>query len=227
VLDQIRRPAEQASSLGAFITKRREALGMTQGELGKKVGVRQNTISKIELGGTARPQNWRAMAEVLQVTPVEFMALSNKTSLELGKFTKMVRPSPDDLTRGSLPIMGRKVAGAFDRLVDFETEYGAVQAPPELADVEGAYAVYMNGETMEPRYAAGELLFVHPHKPARRGDFCVIQIADGSNKSGYVVRYISQDAENLHVEQLNPATTMAFPTTSVISTDRIVGMRSF
>jgi hypothetical protein len=56
-------------------------------------------------------------------------------------------------------------------------EDGAIDYTPRPADLEGvraAYAIYMVGDSMEPRYEPGWLLHVNPFKPATRGRDVVV-----------------------------------------------------
>jgi phage repressor protein C with HTH and peptisase S24 domain len=77
---------------------------------------------------------------------------------------------------------------------------------------------------MEPRYFAGEAVFVNPRLPVRRGDFVVAQIAvdDGEPPHAYVKRFVARDARTLRLEQFNPKKTLAFPVARVISVHRII-----
>ena len=96
---------------------------------------------------------------------------------------------------------------------------------PSLEGVPGAYAVYVSGDSMEPRYMAGEALYVHPNRPVRRGDYVVIQIrnAVGEPPLGFVKRYVTKTPTVLIVSQFNPAGEIEFPIASVVSVHRVVG----
>ena len=59
---------------------------------------------------------------------------------------------------------------------------GEVLAPPQLEGVEGAKAVYVRGRAMEPRYYAGEIVYLHPSRPPNPGDF-VFLIGQGAELS--------------------------------------------
>lgn len=102
-----------------------------------------------------------------------------------------------------------------------------VARPNVLAEVPGAYAVYMVGESMQPRYFPGEILFVHPHKPIRQGDFVVIQLApeaEGGDMEYLVKGYIRQDAKRLQVQEYTPkARQFDIPSGRVLAIHRIVG----
>lgn len=220
-------PAASATltSLGAFVREKRESAGMSQGELSRELGIKQNTLSKIERGLTARPHNWAEMARVLGVGNTEFAALMDMSSGELDKFQKMPLMHAPKRPVDTIPIVGRASAGDADRLIMFETEYDSVAAPPELSGVDGAYAIYVYGTSMEPRFFSGELLFVHPHKPVALGDFCVIQVSESAGECGYIKRFVTLSDGKLLVEQLNPAAQMEFPAESVTSRHLVVGMR--
>jgi phage repressor protein C with HTH and peptisase S24 domain len=94
-----------------------------------------------------------------------------------------------------------------------------------LNGVEGGYAVYVYGDSMEPRYYAGELLMVHPHKPIARGDFCVMQIGFGDDACGYVKQFVSHDSARFKLRQLNPDGPLEFAANGVTAIHKIVGSR--
>ena len=58
---------------------------------------------------------------------------------------------------------------------------------------------------MEPRYFAGEIAYVNPTRPVRKGDFVIVQMLDGDDRSAIIKRYISSNDKNVVVEQLNPS----------------------
>ena len=112
---------------------------------------------------------------------------------------------------GQFPLNGNKVAD--------------VLAPPSLANVPDAYAVYVVGSSMEPRYYAGECVFVNPKLPIMKGCFVVAQIAapvEGDPPLAYVKRYVSSDDKVLRLEQYNPKKTLTFPAGRVVSLHRII-----
>lgn len=112
---------------------------------------------------------------------------------------------------GQFPLNGNKVAD--------------VVAPPGLASVPGAYAVYVVGSSMEPRYYAGECVFVNPRLPLTKGCFVVAQIAagvEGDAPDAYVKRYVNLDAKQLRLEQFNPKKVLSFPAAKIVSVHRII-----
>ena len=60
---------------------------------------------------------------------------------------------------------------------------------------------------MEPRYYAGEAVFLNPHLPVRQGDFVVAQIGgeyEGDDVGAYVKRFVSMNSSELILEQFTP-----------------------
>jgi len=80
------------------------------------------------------------------------------------------------------------------------------------------------GTSMEPRYFAGEAVFVNPRVPVRVGDFVVAQIGthEGEPPLAYVKRYTGQNDKSIRLEQLNPPKKLAFPADRLVSIHRIV-----
>ena len=64
--------------------------------------------------------------------------------------------------------------------------------PPNLAGAAQAYAVYVTGSSMEPRYFPGELVHVHPGKPVSIGDFVLVQVRpeEGGSKPRAVIKLL-------------------------------------
>lgn len=81
----------------------------------------------------------------------------------------------------------------------------SVACPPALDRVADAYAVYVQNDSMEPRYFAGEILFIHPGKPPRKGDFVLVQISHGGDEiEPLVKRFVGETATAYELEQYNP-----------------------
>jgi len=123
-----------------------------------------------------------------------------------------------------IPAYGQAMGGKHGEFILNGNKVADILAPASLNDVHDAYAVYVAGDSMEPRYFAGEAAFVHPGLPVRKGDFVVAQIAaeEGSPPLAYVKRFLSMDDKRLRLEQLNPKKTMEFPRKRVVSVHLIL-----
>ena len=124
-----------------------------------------------------------------------------------------------------IPIRGQDMDGKDGALI-FNTDQnlGEIVAPPILADVPDAYAVYVIGDTMLERYRHGEVVYVHPYLPVRENDDCVIQISTGEGQKpiGYIKRFVSMDDKRVKLLQLNPRKTLTFAKNRVVALHRIV-----
>ena len=125
---------------------------------------------------------------------------------------------------GRIPLYGQAVGGADGQFPLNGSLITEIAAPPSLAGVAGAYAVMVVGTSMEPRYFAGEAVFVNPRLPVRVGDFVVAQIGthEGEPPLAYVKRYVGQNEKAIRLEQLNPGKKLSFAADRVVSIHRIV-----
>src|SRR5437016_10079188 len=123
-----------------------------------------------------------------------------------------------------IPAYGQAVGGRDGEFILNGNRIADVLAPPSLQGVPDAYAVYVVGDSMEPRYFAGETVFVNPRLPVRRGDFVVAQVAaeEGEPPHAYIKRFMVREAKSLKLEQFNPKKALEFPINRVVSVHRII-----
>ncbi|MCY6381047.1 XRE family transcriptional regulator [Hoeflea prorocentri] len=126
--------------------------------------------------------------------------------------------------RVSIPVYGQAVGGVDGEFVMNGDRLEDVFAPPSLSSVVGAYAVYVAGESMEPRYFDGEIVFVNPVKRVRRGDFVVAQVKTQEHGPtlAYVKRFLRWNAEELVLSQYNPEKELRFAASQVVSVHLVV-----
>lgn len=131
----------------------------------------------------------------------------------------------DPVPGEQIPVYGRAQGGP-DGKFEFNGEVmGWEQRPPNLRGVRGVYAVYIDGESMYPRYKPGETVVAHPGRPIAKGDDVVVQVApeeEGEAPLGYVKELVSLNSKELIVKQFNPDIEIRFPRERVISVHRIV-----
>ena len=98
--------------------------------------------------------------------------------------------------------------------------------PPNLAGAALAYAVYVVGDSMEPRYHSGELVYVHPGRPVDVGAYVLVQVKpkeDGDAPRAVVKRLLRRSATKVTLEQFNPKKTIELKTSDILSMHRVVG----
>lgn len=127
--------------------------------------------------------------------------------------------------RGELPVNELPVLGNSDGIEDgFSLKEGLVQAyvprPSFLSRTSSAYATYMNGTSMEPRYYAGEILYVNPSKPPRHSDYVLLT---DQNDHGSVRQLVSRTSDEVVVRQWNPIKKIKIASSEVKYVHVVVG----
>jgi SOS-response transcriptional repressor LexA len=122
--------------------------------------------------------------------------------------------------RRDLPVLGA-VKGGSDAFYfnDGEPKEYVVR-PPGLVGVSNAFALYVCGESMVPRYYAGEILYVNPNRPLTRGCFVAVELTDGQ---GLIKQFIRRDDELLVLAQFNPPKEIRLPAAQVKQVYLITG----
>lgn len=123
-----------------------------------------------------------------------------------------------------VPVYGQAMGGRYGEFILNGNKVADILAPASLDGVPDAYAVYISGDSMEPRYFAGEAAFIHPSLPVRKGDFVCAQIArdEGEAPLAFVKRFVSMDDKRIRLEQFNPKKFLEFPRKSVVSVHLII-----
>jgi phage repressor protein C with HTH and peptisase S24 domain len=135
------------------------------------------------------------------------------------------RPIDADARGALLPVYGVAMGGDDGKFELNGQTVDRIAAPPGLRGATDAYAVYVVGESMEPRYYAGETVYVHPGKPVRKGDFVVVQLnpkSDGEPYAGLIKRLVAHSDVKVVVEQFNPPRRIEFDRSQVGAIHRIV-----
>lgn len=236
------------SRLSDTLTAKAAELGISQTELAERTGVLQQSISALFNGDVVSPRRWREIARELQIPESEMREMMIEAGRATGKTTRLPRTfKVEDVfhevqhkqngridltetptaTRPSklIPVLGEAAGGSDGRYWFNGNPIDYVACPPSLDGVPGAYAIYVDGESMAPRYRPGEVVWVHPHKPARRGDDVIIQIRpkeDGEPPYGYIKEYVGWSGNRLTLRQHNPESQLTFDRDEVVSVHPIV-----
>jgi len=208
-----------------LIVSRIKELGLTLSDLSLQVGKNHAYFQQfIKRGIPARlPEEVRGrVAQILKI---------DERDLKIAGAKSLTPSAPSNARIGGgvriatwIPVYGQAVGGKDGEFILNGNQVTEVLAPASLSTVADAYAVYVVGDSMEPRYFAGETVFINPRLPVSRGAFVVSQIAGGDENvpHAYVKRFVSQDAKRLRLEQFNPRKFLDFPASKVVSVHRII-----
>jgi SOS-response transcriptional repressor LexA len=73
---------------------------------------------------------------------------------------------------------------------------------PAQAGVPNAFAIYVAGEDMTPRYYPGELVYIHPGRLPENHRDCIVELKNGD---AHLCRFLRAMEGKIRVAQLNPS----------------------
>ena len=207
-----------------------ERAGASQADLARHLRLAPSAISRMLKG-----ERQMKLLEAVQVSA--FLGVSQEDVLRHAGDTTGAAPRSEPARRGRPPRTGPSLAGppraepipirsgargGGDQEMFLEDgPIGYTPRPANLVGVRGAYAIYMVGDSMEPRYEQGWLLHVNPFKPPTRGRDVVVY------KQGQAVlikQFVRWDADSLVLRQLNPADELRIPRAEVLECHLVVGV---
>jgi phage repressor protein C with HTH and peptisase S24 domain len=100
-------------------------------------------------------------------------------------------------------------------------------APPDLANVRGAYGVLIKDETMVPAFRPGDIAWVNPHKlPDRDSDVVLYQMAPEAEAEAIIKTLVSWTPQQWKLRQYQPPKEWGEPKDDWPICHRIVGKKS-
>ena len=206
-----------------------ERIGATQADLARHLRLAPSAVSRMLKGERQMKQlETVPIAAFLGVSPDEVL---RHAVAETGSPppVDMPRPgrgrppsaSPSGVSRSTdmIPIRSAGRGGA-DQEMFLDDGIGYTARPANLSGIREAYAIYMVGDSMEPRYEQGWLLHVNPFKPPKRGRDVVVY------KQGQAVlikQFVGWEGDTLVLRQFNPPDTLRIPRDEVRECHLIVG----
>jgi len=192
---------------------------LTQAKLAEELNVSQSAVAQWESGRSFPSHELVPRIEKLLGIKIEGVedARGSKTDASLAD------------RRPMLPITGQPIAGDPELVLMDGRIYGEIAAPPQLEGIPGASAVYARGHSMEPRYFAGELVYLHPGKPPNPGDFVFVIFNEPGfvTQVGCIRQYSGDDLTHIHLRTLNPKKAHLLPREALVGMMTIVGSGLF
>jgi phage repressor protein C with HTH and peptisase S24 domain len=188
----------------AWIRARLERTGKPQKVIGDIIGRDAGVVSRI-------------MSGARKLTIEEWDKIRSHFEGDAGPAAEPERTSDEDLR---MPIYGSARGGLDGDFIDTLNPIGWRPVPYWMLGVQSPAAIRISGESMEPRYFNGELLWADPSKPVRRKDFVLLEFKDGR---GLIKRYLGPKGDAIEVEQLNPAKRLFIPKDELRRVVRIAG----
>jgi phage repressor protein C with HTH and peptisase S24 domain len=202
--------------------------GATQADLARHLRLAASAVSRMLKGERQmKPLEAVQIAAFLQVSPDEVLrhAVAGNASPEPVETPRASRGRPRLTTPATtrspdvIPIRsaGR---GGTDQEMFLQDGIGYTPRPANLNGVREAYAIYMVGDSMQPRYEQGWLLHVNPFKPPRRGRDVVVY---KRGQSVLIKQFVGWEGDTLVLRQFNPPDTLRIPRAEVQDCHLVVG----
>lgn len=221
---------------GSWFSQALERVGATQADLARHLRLAPSAVSRMLKGERQmKPVEVVHIAGFLRVPEDEVLrhAVDSTArapasdSLRPGRGRPPAASAPSPATSLNLgfeldriPIRSGARGGTDQEMFLEDGPIGYTPRPANLGGVRSAYAIYMVGDSMEPRYEPGWLLHVNPFKPPTRGRDVVVY------KEGQAVlikQFVGWEGDTLILRQLNPPDTLRIPRQHVRECHLIVG----
>lgn len=161
--------------IGERIRSARERLGISQSDVARRLGIRPQSVQAWEAGSTSPRRNHiPGLCDILGVS---------KQWLEFGFEIEFAGPAQKDsnvvsttiqLRHKSVPIISWVHAGELHEAADpFPAGYADDYIQPSVSVGSHAFALKLEGNSMEPDYREGDLVIVDPDSPVFSGNFVV------------------------------------------------------
>jgi phage repressor protein C with HTH and peptisase S24 domain len=200
--------------------------GATQADLARHLALAPSAVSRM-LRGERQMKLLEAVqtAQFLGVTQDEVLRHAGEESAtppEPGRRGRPPRSSSPTMPRQeAMPIRSAGRGGGEQRMFLEDGPIGYTPRPANLAGVRDAYAIYMVGDSMQPRYEAGWLLHINPFKPPTRGRDVVVYKKD---QAVLIKQFVGWNDDTLVLRQLNPEETLRIPRGEVAECHLVVGV---
>ena len=177
---------------GERIKQLRLELGLTQEELGAKLGVQRAAVQKYEKGTVKNIKRDALirLAEVLGTTPEYLLGWD-----ELPR--NIITISDEDIVH--IPVIGRVAAGvscfADNNIIDYEPVFST-----DISKAEKYAFLRVIGDSMYPVFMEGDLVLVQVQESVDSGTYAVVTV---DNEDG-VIKRVVYGADFIELQSVNP-----------------------
>jgi phage repressor protein C with HTH and peptisase S24 domain len=121
-----------------------------------------------------------------------------------------------------LPVLGTAAGSSSG---SFQLSSGVVDyllRPPGLVGSADVYAIFVEGDSMWPRWESGDPVVVHPHRPPKLGDCVILVVQENGETTAYVKLLLRVTSHEIEVKQFNPEKILKFQKKNILKMHRVV-----
>jgi len=119
-----------------------------------------------------------------------------------------------------LPVRGRAEGGKDGNFVIEEQPIDWTFRPADLQGVNDAFAVFVSGNSMVPKYKNGDLVYVHPAKAISKQRYVLIETTE---HKGFIKQFVGWQDEHLIIQQYNPEQEIKIPREKILRLMLVIG----
>lgn len=184
---------QDAKSLGARLREARKRAGLTQSDVAERLRVTTQAVSQWETGANQTTiENPRKLAELYGVG-IEW--LTGQTSGEL--------PTPSAANQSRVPKISKIRAGTWtETFSPYEPGDGDTFLYTEIKISGAAFALEIEGSSMEPTFSDGDWVIIDPRVHPRPGDFVAAKLEN--DDAATFKKFRQREEHVIELVPLNP-----------------------
>lgn len=187
-----------ANEIGRIVRAAREAKNLSQAQLGRLIGVKQQTLDAIERGETQRSRFLPEIVKELEIPPQD-VGLPPETAQPPGMAAV---GSPYGTRDFRIFTAAEGGPGEIIRSADPVDWW---PRPIEVQHVKGAYGMYIVGDSMAPEFEPGHVAVVNPNLPHVGGKSYIFYGEDEAGQARATVKRLRRaTGDTWFVTQHNP-----------------------
>jgi phage repressor protein C with HTH and peptisase S24 domain len=212
------RLAQNGGMDAEWIRKQLTKPGKSQAGLARHLGLNPSQVNRILSGNR--------LIKLNEVEAIQQYFGEKRSSVGTKLALHTDQPVINDDPNGLLKVVGMAEGGPEGWNIWNGDIIQYITRPANLVGVAFAYAVYVTGTSMEPRYHAGETVHIHPGKPILPGAYVLVQRkpkGPGEPPLAVIKRLVRRSGNRVILEQYNPPKTFEIKADDIVSIHRIVG----
>lgn len=206
-------------------------------DMAAALGISHARISEV-IGGRRQiqPNEYRPLASILKLSVEELHNLSaeddskgapniTQTPQNRQEFDTMrlaaTNISTHDWIR-DIPVRGT-AAGSSEGSFQMTGEVTEYLKRPHALQNKSVYGLYIENDSMEPRYMPGEVVFVDENRPPAPGDHVIVQTTEnGHDVQAMCKKLVRRSASVVVLSQYNPEMEIRIDPSKIIAIHRII-----